>query len=285
MMVNYGGERWVFGRERAGFVWKSQTPRAQLLLQHGYGEYAGRYVAGYHQLIPHLTEIGFDVYAFDVEGHGHSPGKRGVANLKVALEDHAAARRQLSAQDKPLFLFGHSLGGLITAVSVAREDEGVSGVILSAPALQIDLSPPLRLAAKVLSALAPAARATPPIPPESLSRIPEEVATYRADPLICRQAPSARLGATALTVSEDGWQRYRDWKTPVLILHGDQDTAASLQGSERFSRMIASEDRHLEIFSGGYHELLNDLERDRARGLMLDWLQKRLPFPRDQSAG
>ena len=63
-------QAWDFGRGRAGYVWRSPSPRAKLLLAHGYGEYAERYIEYYHRLIPHLVALGFDVHAFDLEGGG-----------------------------------------------------------------------------------------------------------------------------------------------------------------------------------------------------------------------
>lgn len=269
-------QAWDFGRGRAGYVWRGAAPKAKFLLAHGYGEYAGRYVAGYHRLIPHLTRAGFDVYAFDLEGHGNSPGMRGVTDMGRAVEDHLAARAALTADGSRLFLFGHSLGGLLTAVSVARTPAGAAGVVLSAPAIEVAASPVLKAVAGLISALAPGARLTPPIAPESLSRIPEEVAAYRADPMICHLPPSARLGATAIAIAAEGWRRYRDWQVPVLVAHGAKDAATPAAGSERFFSMVQAADKTLQIYPEGYHELLNDLGRDAARELILDWLGARL---------
>lgn len=277
MTTYQGAEAWDFGRSRAGFCWRSPAPRAKLLLQHGYGEYAGRYVERYLRLIPELNSIGLDVYAFDFEGHGQSTGARGVTDMKVAVEDHLAARRSLAADGSSLFLFGHSLGGQVTAASVTRDGAGVAGVVLSAPALLIELPPALKVIAKLLSVIAPAARATPPIAPGSLSRIPEEVAAYQADPMICLTAPPARLGATALAVTEDAWEQYTHWTTPVLVVHGAKDAATPAKGSQRFFERVAAEDKQIRIFPEGYHELLNDLDRGETMALILDWLRARLP--------
>jgi alpha-beta hydrolase superfamily lysophospholipase len=269
-------QAWDFGRGRAGYVWRSPASKAKLLLAHGYGEYAARYVAGYHRLIPHLTATGFDVYAFDLEGHGNSQGMRGVTDMGQAVEDHLAARAALTADGSGLFLFGHSLGGLLTAVSVAHRPAGATGVVLSAPAIEVPVSPVLKAVAGLVSALAPGARLTPPIAPESLSRIPEEVAAYKADPMICHLPPSARLGATAIAIAADGWRRYPDWQVPLLVMHGARDAATPASGSQRFFSMVRAVDKTLQIDPEGYHELLNDLGRDAAREVILAWLVARL---------
>jgi len=270
-------EAWDFGRGRAGYVWRSAAPKAKLLLAHGYGEYAERYLEHYHRLIPNLVALGFDVHAFDLEGHGRSDGARGVADMHRAVEDHIAARAALAAEGLPVFLFGHSLGGLVTAASVARSPAGAAGVVLSAPAILVELGGALKAVAGLVSLVAPGARLTPPIAPESLSRIEAEVAAYRADPMICLLPPPARLGATAIAVSEDGWRRYEDWRVPVLVVHGAKDAATPAAGSERFFGMIRASDKTLQVFPEGYHELLNDLDRDEALALILGWLEARRP--------
>lgn len=268
-------ESWDFGRGRAGFVWRAAAPKARVLLQHGYGEYAGRYVARYSGLIPALNAAGFDVHAFDFEGHRETGGARGVTDIKLAVEDHLAARAALAQDAGPLLLFGHSLGGLVTAASVAREPRGVAGVVLSAPALLIEISPVLKLIANLLGGIAPSARLTPPIAPESLSRIPEEVAAYRADPKICLLPPPAKLGATAMAVSEEGWRRYGGWQVPVLVVHGAKDAATPAKGSERFFEMVPAADKRMVIYPDGFHELLNDIGREEVLALILGWLAER----------
>mgnify|MGYP002777124224 FL=1 len=268
---------WDFDRGRAGYVWRAPDARAALLLTHGFAEYAERYVDRYNGLVPRLQALGFNVYAFDMRGHGRSAGERGVADMREAVADHRAARRALRGLGKPLFLFGHSLGGLVTAVSVAEDPSDVSGVVLSAPALQLAAPAHLRTIASIVATFAPAARLVPPLDADGLSRIPEEVRAYRNDPMVSDARVPARTGVTAIAVSESGWRRYEGWTTPVLVLHGEQDRATDPRGSKRFIEMIAARDKRLALYPDGMHELLNDLERDGALELISTWLGERAP--------
>lgn len=270
-----GVEAWAFGRGLSGYVWRTPDARANLLLMHGFAEYAERYVEHYHGLVPRLNALGFDVYAFDLRGHGRSPGARGVADLRAAVDDHRAARRALAAQNKPLFLLGHSLGGLVTAASVAEDDAGLAGVVLSAPALLISAPAHLRAIAGIVGVFAPSARLVPALDADGLSRIPEEVAAYRNDPMISDPRVPARTGSTAIAVAERAWTRYPNWKTPVLVLHGEMDRATDPEGSKRFVAMIGAADKRLQLHPQGRHELLNDLERDAAMEVVLAWLGER----------
>ena len=268
-------DSWDFGRDLSGYAWRSPNAKANILLAHGFAEYAERYVAHYHQLVPKLNAAGFDVFAFDQRGHGRSPGARGVEDMRETVADHRAARAAL--QDKPLFLFGHSLGGLITAASAAEDQSGIAGIILSAPALLLSAPAHLRAIAGALAFVAPSARLVPPLDIDGLSRIPEEVAAYRADPMISDTRVPAKTGATAIAVAEAAWSRYPHLNLPALVLHGEQDRATNPEGSKRFAGMIASADKRLVLYPDGRHELLNDLDRDAAMDVILNWLQDRAP--------
>jgi acylglycerol lipase len=268
-------EAWDFGRGLSGYAWRVPNARANVLITHGFAEYAERYVAHYHQLAPKLNALGFDVYGWDMRGHGRSPGARGVADLRAAVADHRAARGKL--KDKPLFLFGHSLGGLVTAASVAEDQGGLAGVVLSAPSLLITAPAHLKAIAGLVAAFAPGARLAPPLDTAGLSRIPEEVAAYTADPMVSDPRVPAKTGATAIAVSEAAWARYPQWGVPVLVLHGEKDTATDPNGSKRFFAMIPASDKQLKLYPEGRHELLNDLDRNAAMELITSWLRQRAP--------
>lgn len=263
-------EAWDFGRGLSGYAWRAPEARANVLITHGFAEYAERYFTRYHLLVPKLNAHGFDVFGWDMRGHGRSAGARGVTDLRAAVDDHRAARAKLG--DKPLFVFGHSLGGLVTAASVAEDARGVAGVVLSAPALLITAPAHLRAIAGFVASFAPGARLAPPIDTDGLSRIPEEVAAYTSDPMVSDPRVPARTGATAIAVAERAWTQYPKWQTPVLVLHGERDGATDPEGSKRFFAMIPASDKRSELYPEGRHELLNDLDRDAAMNVILTWL-------------
>jgi acylglycerol lipase len=111
---------WDIGAPVAAFSWKSASPRAQLLLMHGLGEYSERYLTYCSELIPKLNQQGIDVYAFDLPGHGRTAGERGLVDVTQGVALHLQARSRLPV-GLPTVLFGHSLGGLITGASIVRQ--------------------------------------------------------------------------------------------------------------------------------------------------------------------
>ncbi|MDT8429397.1 MAG: alpha/beta fold hydrolase [Pseudomonadales bacterium] len=267
---------WQLPLDRQAYVWRAPEPRANLLLQHGYSEYAERFVRLYNELIPQLLAHHINVYAFDMQGHGRSPGERGLVNVDNAVQDHLAARQALANETLPLFLFGHSLGGLVTASSVALNQNGVAGVILTSPAIpQHNIL--LRLLARVLAALAPGSAAPlHPDDPSLLSRRPEVIEDANNDAMKYQGKLRNLVAATALSRNRANRKLYPGWKVPVLILHGTDDRVTDPRGSQILYDTIAAEDKTLHLIEGGYHELLNDTERDDTLRLILDWLDQRV---------
>ena len=215
------------------------------------------------------------VYAFDLRGHGGSPGRRGLTDVERCVKDHRAARRRLAAQPLPVFLLGHSLGGIVTATSVVRDPSGVSGVILSSPAILVSTNALTRLFARFVSSAAPALPVRF-LPANGISRIAEQVVAFEADRLIYHGGMPARLAASILFTSRDNWARYPRWELPTLVFHGTADTFTEHEGSRRFVHTISSADKTLHVVDGGYHELLNDLGAETTLGVVLSWLERRL---------
>lgn len=269
-------EAWDPGTGLQGYVWRAPHPRAVLLLQHGYAEYAERYASAYNGLLPSLVDAGVTVYAIDMPGHGHSPGRRGAVDASEAADHHLAARRRLRDQQLPVFLLGHSLGGLVTATSMVRDATAVEGVILSSPLLIRREGRFLRWFARAVAAVAPGLGITT-LNPATLSSIPAEVERAMRDPLIHHGLMPAITASSALELSRDNWTRYPSWRTPVLLIHGTADKATDPEGSRRFYATVPARDKTLHIVEGGYHELLNDVKRDETLRVVMGWLEHRLP--------
>ncbi|MCP3732252.1 lysophospholipase [Sphingomonas sp. MG17] len=260
----------------AGYRWRATRPRASLLLQHGYAEHAGRYVDHANGLIPNLTSLGIEVFAFDLAGHGRSPGRRGDTNVFRMIQVHMSMRHAIASAARPIFLLGHSLGGLVTAASAAAAPGGIAGVLLSAPALPFDVPTRQRLLVRTIAAILPMAGVTPPGDGGELSRIEAEVRAYQADPLIFRRKLPARIADSAVRAADRMWRALPDWRAPTLVVHGTADCATDPDGSRRLTNMISSSDKELLMVADGRHELLNDVARDATLAHMLDWLDRRI---------
>ncbi|PNY80100.1 alpha/beta hydrolase [Deinococcus koreensis] len=273
----------VAGAPVRGYLWAADPARGAVLLSHGFGEYAGRYVERYHGLIPELVRSGLSVYAYDQRGHGASGGRKAVVDMAHLVADHLKAREALRSQPGPLFLLGHSMGGLISAASVARDPRGVAGVILSSPALLVGEHEPawIKRLAPIIARIAPGLTTTD-LSTGSLSRLSDEVAAYEADETMYHGKVPALTAASMLGLSGALWSDYPRWTVPTLVIHGTHDRITDHQGSVRFVDTIASADKTLVLEEGGFHELLNDEPREKFRELLVDWLRERAPLSGDR---
>ena len=260
-----------------GYAWHAPDARAALLLQHGYGEYCERYVDDYRRLIPSLLAAGISVYGFDLVGHGRSAGKRVVTDVAQAVEDHLVARHWLEGQGLPLFALGHSLGGLITAVSVARDGNGLAGAIIMSAGLTFDVPEPLRRGLTALARLAPGLRVPIDVGPfDRLYRGIDRTSFLASRPMFYTGRPSLLFALSIVGVAARAWSLYPDWKVPTLIVHGSEDAYTDVAGSKCLFDTINSTDKTLSIVPEGYHELLNDAAGEQVLREVLEWIDVRI---------
>ncbi len=267
---------WDIGTGVAGFVWDAESPRANILLQHGLGEYSERYVWQYNQLIPKLVARGFSVYAIDLPGHGDSEGLRGQVDLNEALMHHLAARTAIDSS-LPLVLFGHSLGGLVTAASTIANQGGIEAVVLSSSAMQAPSKAWERALSKVATALNPAGEIPVPRPgEEALTRDLELLKVIAKDERMFHGKARNLVAKTVLELSDFVWGKIASWQVPTLIIHGDKDLSTDHRQSIALAQAIPAADKTLRIYPGGFHELLNDLEKDLVEQELFAWLTARV---------
>ncbi|MDP5025594.1 MAG: lysophospholipase [Aquiluna sp.] len=267
---------WNLDLDVAAFCWPAQTPKANILLQHGLGEYTTRYVHQYSELIPKLNELGFNVYGFDLPGHGYTKGVRGLVNMHEALELHLKARAAIPA-GLPLFLLGHSLGGLVTIGSIMKKQDGLAGAVISSSAMQKPSSIFERTLGAVMAKLKPEGPMPLPRPgTEALTRDLDLVKLIDADPLMDTGKAKNLVANTILEVSDQVWGWAANWNLPVLFIHGDKDTSTDHRNSQALFKAISASDKNLLIYPGGYHELLNDTIKDEVLPAVLGWFRTRI---------
>jgi acylglycerol lipase len=262
----------------AAHIWhpKQTSYRAVIVLQHGYAEYAERYMTSHHNIINHMTTAGYIVYAMDLWGHGRSPGPRGVVHLNKAVQDHLELRKFASQRhlNLPVVLFGHSLGGLVTAGSTVADQSNVKGVVLTGPALP----GPLPYLARIALGVAATVMAKTSIPGKAnvvgLTRNDEEIQKYWSDDMCHKDPISFLLAATALDAAANVRAGTKDWTVPTLVLHGNVDAYCDWKASEKFVASIAAKDKEFGVYEEGRHELLHDLEGDDVLGRIMDWIKR-----------
>jgi alpha-beta hydrolase superfamily lysophospholipase len=257
-------------------AWLPETPRALVIISHGYAEYSDRY----HAFASYLVEKGFAVYALDHRGHGRSQGEK--VNVKVFSEYVSDLSRfvEFVRQQHPnlkRFLLGHSMGGTIASQMVLEHPHQVDALILSAPYLKNAVAVPAALLAVsgIVSRLLPALP-TIKLDVSAISRDPDIVEKYKTDPLVYNGGTKARFGFELLGAGDYVLTRAATIKLPILVMHGTADRIASIEGSQVLFNTVSSPDKTLKTFEGYYHEILNDVGKEKVYDEVLGWLEKHL---------
>ncbi|MBV8350092.1 MAG: lysophospholipase [Mycolicibacterium sp.] len=258
-------------------VWTPEgTPRGVVVLSHGYAEHARRY----DHVAQRFGEAGLVVYALDHRGHGRSGGRRVWLKRLSDYTDDFATLVGIAARDHPdlkRVVLGHSMGGGIVFAYGAEHLDDYDAMVLSGPAVAAQLDAPiaLRLIGKVLGKLFPGTPAKK-LPTDAISRDPEVVARYNADPLVHHGWLPAGISRALLQVGEKQPQLAAKLTAPLLIVHGEQDKLIGVHGSRLLAENAASSDTALKVYPGLYHEVFNEPEKDRVLGDVTSWIEVHL---------
>jgi alpha-beta hydrolase superfamily lysophospholipase len=250
-------------------------PRAVLVNLHGLGDHSGLY--------PSLAEFfpcrGIALYAFDLRGNGRSPGQRAyIRTWDEYRNDLQAFLSQVRAwqPDRPVFLLGNSLGGLIVLEYALHRSTGLSGVIAAAPPLGKLGVPPLLMAlGRLLSRVAPRFSLQVGMDLSGLARDPAVAQAVLGDPLFHRRG-TARL-STEVTKAITRVQGGADTFTvPLLLLHGSDDRMVPPDGTREFFSKLTYPDREFLEYPGAYHGLFADTGAELVLADVERWLDLHL---------
>jgi alpha-beta hydrolase superfamily lysophospholipase len=252
-------------------------PRAVVLVSHGHGEHGGRYA----ELARHLAERGMTVHAIDHRGHGKSGGPRGhVDRFGDYVRDLEAWRRAVTAEVPsavPVFLLGHSLGGLIAIRHLQTHPEaGFRGAILSAPLLGIAVKAPRWKVALsgFFSRVLPRLPFSNELDPSMLSTAPGYVDAYRADTLL-HPTITPRLFTEIGVAMRAAFEQPDSIRIPLLVLAPTGDRVVAPEAVARFASACPG-DVQVRRYEGFMHEALNETERHRVMDDVSGWLNARI---------
>jgi len=247
-------------------------PRAVVVIHHGLADHSARY----NDLAVRLVRAGYAVWALDMRGHGRSAGPRiSFDSIDVMLDDLDAFLRLVREQEagRPIFLYGHSFGGLIACLYAIERQPVLAGLVLVAPALAFD-APPVQAGA--IAVFGVIARNLPAVPPEhaAFSRRPEVVREMDTDPLIEQGKGPARTARAATDGAERVWAAPERLIVPLLAVHGTADRLTAPSGSRDLVARAGSTDKMLRIHDGLFHDPLREPDGagERVTGEIIAWI-------------
>ena len=263
----------------AGYHWKKEDPEHVVCIIHGIGEYAGRY----DRVATAMQNAGNAVLSMDLRGHGISFGKRGhCAPRKEVLKDvdELISYAQKLYPEKPLILYGHSMGGNITLDYRKRGEKNhiPAGYIVSAPWVELvrPVTGTLYAAVKALSKVAPSLTISSGVSSKELGN-PSVVGNYEKDPLVHMKISTlcAVDGFDTGTAMAEGKLQDNGGAegTPMLLMHGTEDRICSIEGSRKVAAIESCQ--YIE-WPGLYHEIHNggeDSTGDEVIEKAIQWIQ------------
>lgn len=237
------------------------APRGVVVITHGYAEHCGRYREVAHVIV----KAGWAALAYDVRGHGQSPGERGyIDRFDTYLNDLAAmiaAGGQLAPGGAPLILLGHSHGSLITLRALAGDHPpNVAAAIVSSPYLGLKLEVPgyKKLLARVASRVAPRLAQPNELRVEDLTGDRQKQAERLADKLCFDVATSRWFTESSAAQAYVAAHAHRiQIRTTWLV--GGADPIADPDRSRAVARQVPGASYHDLV--GMKHEVFNEVAR------------------------
>jgi alpha-beta hydrolase superfamily lysophospholipase len=251
-------------------------PKAALLIVHGLAEHSGRY----GNVADHFVPLGYAAYGIDHLGHGKSDGQRVYVRRFDDYTDTLKVYFDIIREwqpDKPIFLVGHSMGGLISAMYLLDHQAELAGAVLSGPAVKIpnDVTPATISVGKILSTLIPRFGLVG-LEADGVSRDPSVVQAYASDPLVHRGKMTARLAAEMVQAMKTVSGQAARITLPILIVQGSADKLVNPAGAQMLYDAVSSVDKEIRIYDGLYHEVFNEPEHDRVLHDVKAWLEEHL---------
>jgi alpha-beta hydrolase superfamily lysophospholipase len=246
--------------------------RGIIIITHGLNSHSGYYQWAAEQ----FTAQNYAVYAPDQQGRGKSEGERFYTDNiydAVADVDYVVDLAKKVYSNLPVFLLGHSAGGVLACLYSLEHQEKLSGLICESFAFKVP-APDFALAVlKGVSHIAPHFH-TVKLKNEDFSRNPEAVAFMNNDPLIAGESQPSKSMEQLVKADERLEKEFSRITLPVLILHGTNDKATKPGGSRFFYDNTGSTDKTLKFYEGHYHDLLNDLGKEIVMNDITEWIKK-----------
>lgn len=266
------------GRDGTKFYYKKdipKEPRAVIIVVHGFAEHLGRY----EYIKDKLYESDFAVYRYDLRGHGRTEGEKGhIDSFNQFIEDTDElvnlAHEEFS--QLPIYMLGHSMGGLITFSYGLKHKDKLKGQILSGAAVR---KVPQVEGVKggliqFLNFFAPKMRVEQELS-EDICTDKKVVKAYEKDPLVLKDATLNFYVQFLLKGTKFVEDNIQGYNYSCLILHGEKDKIIPKEASTYIYKNISSKDKEIKIYKGLYHEILNEVEKDIVIKDIINWIEKR----------
>jgi alpha-beta hydrolase superfamily lysophospholipase len=271
-------EEWLDGAGGLRIFNRSWRPegniRGVVVLSHGFNSHSGYYIWTAQQ----LAGSGLAVYALDYRGRGKSDGERYYVETFADYQGDLDLTVRLARSREPglpIFILGHSAGGVVACNYVLDNQRQIAGLICESFAYRVP-APDFALAVlRGLAHLAPHAHVLK-LPKKDFSRDPKVVQALIDDPLLANEVQPTRTVAEMVRADERLKRDFPQFTLPLLIIHGTRDAVTRPEGSQEFYARAGSPDKTLKLYEGYFHDPLNDIGKEAVMADIRGWIEKRL---------
>lgn len=247
-----------------GPLWTWNTDKhaiGTVVVVHGANEHHGRY----DWVIKQLNDAGFHCVSGDLPGQGTTTRRRGHIDTfdeyVYTIESWFLEAQQLGY---PVYILGHSMGGLAVIRTLMELQLDVEAVILSSPCLGLAHHPSKgkEAVSVLLNKLAPGVRLATNLPEGSATRNEEIRVRDKEDKLIVKKV-SVRWYRELIASIKYAFDHYKNFpNVPLLLLQAGDDLIVDKESVKRWFNGIQSEEKWYKEFPSLYHEVLNEPERE-----------------------
>jgi len=253
--------------------WPVKTPKALVLIVHGFGEHCRRY----DHVASFFNEQDYTCVGIDLYGHGRTEGLTGhVDHYDLFLDqlDLFLEKSISKYSDLPVFIYAHSMGGNIGLNYLLKRKPNIAGVVVTGPWIDLyEPAPKLKLiAGKLLRNILPKMRQSSEVKEHLLSTDQSVGKAYLADPHVHSTISNA-LGIDVL-VAADFLRSYAGTvDIPLLIMHGEEDQIIVANPSIELANRLEG-DVTLKTWPGMYHEIHNENGKENVLNFTHNWIEK-----------
>jgi lysophospholipase len=251
-----------------------------VVIIHGLAEHGGRY----RETAEFMSANGWLVYTCDLRAHGLSPDPPGAGRVHVnRFDDYfkdVDAMLDLVKEKHsglPIYILGHSMGGLIAISYALKKPQALAGAIISSPALGThpQFKPPLflKIVVGILSRLAPRLLVDSGLDTQAICKDPQVVKAYQDDPLVSQKV-SARWYSEITKSMSAAHKNAGSLSIPMLLMQSGADRLVDPAAPGRWATAAPPGRVELVVWDGLYHEMINEPEKDQVRSKILEWLNQ-----------
>lgn len=251
----------------------TDNAKAVIIIVHGICEHSKRYLP----ITNYLNKSGYSVIRYDQRGHGETGGVRGKIDGYYELVEDLDQFVNMAKKDypnKPIFLIGHSMGGLVVSLYSLKYQEKLNGVISSGGANGI--VPVSRLLNFFPWKWFKNKSVKNFFPKNALSSDDNVEKNYWNDPLNLKEYKISLAGYMFNDGAKHLKKNYHKITIPYLFLHGKKDLIVPFKISVKMHNKISSKDKNLYLIKNSPHEIFNEPNKEDTYKIIINWLNERI---------